>query len=133
MVEDRRRRVDPRASLPSPTRAGAGRGAGRRDDVPRGGEAWQCDFPAATGSSWKERRSRLRSGALRSPAFGTTAQPSGRTGMKALALVDAPDHVCCRYRIRAFGPALDEAGWSLTIRGLAPGAWRRWSQLARGD
>ena len=24
--------------------------------------------------------------------------------MKALALVDAPDHVCCRYRVRAFAP-----------------------------
>src|SRR5947209_4161568 len=53
--------------------------------------------------------------------------------MKALALVDAPDHVCCRYRVRAFEPALNDAGWSLTMRGLARGAWRRWSQLARAD
>jgi glycosyltransferase involved in cell wall biosynthesis len=51
--------------------------------------------------------------------------------MKALALVDAPDHVCCRYRIRAFEPALDHAGWSLTTEGLARGAPSRWSQLGR--
>ena len=36
--------------------------------------------------------------------------------MKLLALVESPDHVCCRYRIRAFAPALDDAGWSLTCR-----------------
>ena len=44
--------------------------------------------------------------------------------MKALALVDAPDHVCCRYRIRAFESALAEAGWSLTLERLRPGAVR---------
>jgi glycosyltransferase involved in cell wall biosynthesis len=52
-------------------------------------------------------------------------------GMKALALVDAPDHVCCRYRIAAFEPALKDAGWSLTIQGLARGGLGRWLQLAR--
>jgi glycosyltransferase involved in cell wall biosynthesis len=50
--------------------------------------------------------------------------------MKTLALVDAPDHVCCRYRIQAFEPALAAAGGSLTVRGLARGACRRWLQLA---
>ncbi|WP_406695469.1 glycosyltransferase family 4 protein [Singulisphaera sp. Ch08] len=50
--------------------------------------------------------------------------------MKALALVDAPEHVCCRYRLRAFEPALAEAGWSLTLRSLARGAFRRWFQFA---
>ena len=29
--------------------------------------------------------------------------------MKLLALVEAPDHVCCRYRVRAFEPALAAA------------------------
>ena len=38
--------------------------------------------------------------------------------MNLLALVESPDHVCCRYRIRAFAPALQEAGWSLTCEGL---------------
>lgn len=51
--------------------------------------------------------------------------------MKALALVDAPDHVCCRYRIRTFGPALEAAGWSLRIEGLARGPVARAAQLAR--
>ena len=37
-------------------------------------------------------------------------------GMRLLALVDSPDHVCCRYRIRAFEPALMRAGWSLTCQ-----------------
>jgi glycosyltransferase involved in cell wall biosynthesis len=51
--------------------------------------------------------------------------------MKVLALVDAPDHVCCRYRLRAFEPALTDAGWSLTLRALARGALRRWFQFAQ--
>jgi glycosyltransferase involved in cell wall biosynthesis len=50
--------------------------------------------------------------------------------MKALALVVAPDHVCCRYRIRAFEPALKEAGWSLTLQSLAPGVCGRLAQLS---
>jgi glycosyltransferase involved in cell wall biosynthesis len=51
--------------------------------------------------------------------------------MKALALVDAPDHVCCRYRVRAFEPALAASGISLAIRGLARRAWGRVAQLHR--
>lgn len=51
--------------------------------------------------------------------------------MKALALVDAPEHVCCRYRIRAFAAALDAAGWSLTIEGLARSAVGRVAQFHR--
>ena len=50
--------------------------------------------------------------------------------MKALALVDAPDHVCCRYRIRAFEPALDRAGWSLTTSG-SPAACSAGSRSSR--
>ena len=38
--------------------------------------------------------------------------------MKLLALVESPDHVCCRYRIRAFAPALNDAGWSVDLRRL---------------
>ena len=51
--------------------------------------------------------------------------------MKALALVDAPDHVCCRYRIRAFEPALVRSGWSLCIRSIERGTFGRWLQFAR--
>jgi len=53
--------------------------------------------------------------------------------MKLLALVDSPDHVCCRYRIRAFAPALLESGWSLTCEGLDRGAFVRSFQLHRAD
>ncbi len=41
--------------------------------------------------------------------------------MKLLALVESPDHVCCRYRIRAFAPALDDAGWSVSYQGFDRG------------
>ncbi len=51
--------------------------------------------------------------------------------MKALALVDAPDHVCCRYRIQAFEPALTLAGWSIDYLGLAHGVVRRVAQFTR--
>lgn len=51
--------------------------------------------------------------------------------MKALALVDAPDHVCCRYRVKAFAPALDRVGCSLTVEGIAHGWLARWSQFRR--
>ncbi len=51
--------------------------------------------------------------------------------MKALALVDAPDHVCCRYRVRAFEPALTRAGWSFDVVALARGVGGRLAQLAR--
>jgi glycosyltransferase involved in cell wall biosynthesis len=53
--------------------------------------------------------------------------------MKLLALVDSPDHVCCRYRIRAFAPALAASGWSLTCEGLERGALLRPFQLRRAS
>ena len=51
--------------------------------------------------------------------------------MNLLALVETPDHVCCRYRIRAFAPALREAGWSLTCEGLERNPLARTFQLRR--
>lgn len=53
--------------------------------------------------------------------------------MRALALVDAPDHVCCRYRIGAFEPALAAAGWSLTVEALSSGPLSRPRQLLRAS
>jgi len=50
--------------------------------------------------------------------------------MKLLALVDSPDHVCCRYRIRAFTPALNRAGWELILQPLARGPLQRVRQLS---
>lgn len=49
--------------------------------------------------------------------------------MKALALVDSPEHVCCRYRIRAFTPALRRAGWALEYASIARGPIARVRQL----
>jgi glycosyltransferase involved in cell wall biosynthesis len=51
--------------------------------------------------------------------------------MKAIALVEAQDHVCCRYRVRAFEAALAAAGWSLRIEALAPGLVGRIRQFRR--
>jgi glycosyltransferase involved in cell wall biosynthesis len=51
--------------------------------------------------------------------------------MNLLALVESPEHVCCRYRIRAFAPALKQAGWSLTCAGLEGGTIARVLQLRR--
>lgn len=51
--------------------------------------------------------------------------------MKSLALVEAPDHVCLRYRIRAFEPSLLAAGGSLTIQGLERGSIARLVQFRR--
>lgn len=53
--------------------------------------------------------------------------------MKLLALVESPDHVCCRYRIRAFAPALERAGCSLTCEGLERGVVARCVQLGRAS
>jgi glycosyltransferase involved in cell wall biosynthesis len=50
--------------------------------------------------------------------------------MNLLALVESPDHVCCRYRIRAFAPALERAGCSLTCEGLKRRVVARSLQLA---
>jgi glycosyltransferase involved in cell wall biosynthesis len=52
-------------------------------------------------------------------------------GMKLLALVESTNHVCCRYRIRAFESALNDAGWSLTCEGLDRGSLLRPFQFRR--
>jgi glycosyltransferase involved in cell wall biosynthesis len=43
-----------------------------------------------------------------------------------IALVESPDHVCCRYRLAAFQPFLAKAGHSLEMQRL-PRRW--WSRL----
>jgi glycosyltransferase involved in cell wall biosynthesis len=52
-------------------------------------------------------------------------------GMQALALTEATDHVCGRYRVRAFAPSLAEAGCSLTIEGIERGMLGRLRQIDR--
>jgi glycosyltransferase involved in cell wall biosynthesis len=51
--------------------------------------------------------------------------------MNAIALVEAPDHVCCRYRIRAFGPAFRAHGGSLQIEVIPRGGIARVRQFWR--
>jgi glycosyltransferase involved in cell wall biosynthesis len=53
--------------------------------------------------------------------------------MRLLALVDSPNHVCCRYRIRAFEPALRKAGWSLCCQALKHGFLARAVQLTQAS
>ena len=43
--------------------------------------------------------------------------------MKLLALVESPDHVCCRYRIRAFAPALQKRVGRSHARGWIEGTF----------
>jgi glycosyltransferase involved in cell wall biosynthesis len=45
--------------------------------------------------------------------------------MQAIALIEGPDHVSARYRIRAFAPALTEAGCSLALQPIPRGALDR--------
>jgi glycosyltransferase involved in cell wall biosynthesis len=55
--------------------------------------------------------------------------------VRIVALVEGPDHVCCRYRLRAFAPALTARGHSLDLvawpRGFA--RWRLPDQIAAAD
>ena len=45
--------------------------------------------------------------------------------MHLTALVDSPDHVCCRYRLAAFRPFLERAGHSLELFRLPRRWWGR--------
>ena len=49
--------------------------------------------------------------------------------MNVLALVEAPTHVCCRYRIQAFAPALLRAGSQLDLKPIARGLASRLAQI----
>jgi len=53
--------------------------------------------------------------------------------MNLLALVESPDHVCCRYRIRAFAPALEDVGWSVAYERLDQRSLLRSIQLRRAS
>jgi glycosyltransferase involved in cell wall biosynthesis len=41
------------------------------------------------------------------------------------ALVESPDHVCCRYRLAAYRPFLEHSGHSLDLLPLPRGGWAR--------
>jgi glycosyltransferase involved in cell wall biosynthesis len=46
------------------------------------------------------------------------------------ALVTTPEDVCCRYRVAAFRPLLEQAGWHLSVRPL-PRSWWAWASLGK--
>ncbi|HXG11809.1 MAG TPA: glycosyltransferase family 4 protein [Gemmataceae bacterium] len=50
--------------------------------------------------------------------------------MHLTALVERPDHVCCRYRLAAFRPSLERAGHRLEFRPWPRSCWSR-LRLAR--
>ena len=50
--------------------------------------------------------------------------------MRLTALVDSPGHVCCRYRLAALRPYLEESGHSLALRSLPRHFWQ-WFRLGR--
>jgi glycosyltransferase involved in cell wall biosynthesis len=45
--------------------------------------------------------------------------------MHLSALVDNPHHVCCRYRLRAFQPHLEQAGHNISLHSLPRRWWQR--------
>jgi hypothetical protein len=56
--------------------------------------------------------------------------------MKAIALIEAPNHVCARYRIAAFAPALRDAGCDVTFATIPRDGLGRlllFSKLAKFD
>ncbi|MFN4258802.1 MAG: glycosyltransferase [Gemmataceae bacterium] len=50
--------------------------------------------------------------------------------MRLTALVDSPDHVCCRYRLRAFASAWAAAGYTLELL-PRPASWWDWCRFLR--
>jgi glycosyltransferase involved in cell wall biosynthesis len=48
--------------------------------------------------------------------------------MHLIALVEALDHVCCRYRLAAFQPFLEQAGHRLKLHPF-PRSWWSWLQI----
>lgn len=53
--------------------------------------------------------------------------------MNVLALVDHPNHVCCRYRIAPFAAALAARGWTLRLQSLSGDTWSRREQLRAAE
>ena len=50
--------------------------------------------------------------------------------MRAVGLVEKPDHVCCRYRLRAYVPELRARGWHVDLRPLMSSLLERFYTLS---
>jgi glycosyltransferase involved in cell wall biosynthesis len=56
--------------------------------------------------------------------------------VRLFALVESPEHVCCRYRVEAFRPALEQEGHALELLAWPRSWWGRWQlpgDLRRAD
>src|SRR6185312_9735097 len=54
------------------------------------------------------------------------SETKGQGGpMHWIALVDHPEHVCCRYRLAAFRPVLEQAGHTLELLTIPCHWWSR--------
>jgi glycosyltransferase involved in cell wall biosynthesis len=51
--------------------------------------------------------------------------------VRLIALVDSPQHVCCRYRLSAFRPWLEQSGRCLELLSLPRRWWSRWLLFRR--
>src|SRR5438445_234290 len=60
-----------------------------------------------------------------------TLHGHGGPRVRLTALVDGLDHVCCRYRLAAFRPYLEQVGHRLDLRPW-PRRWCSWLRLDRG-
>jgi glycosyltransferase involved in cell wall biosynthesis len=50
--------------------------------------------------------------------------------VRLIALVQSPDHVCCRYRLAAFRPFFEQQGHTLELRSF-PRRWWQWFRMGR--
>jgi glycosyltransferase involved in cell wall biosynthesis len=56
--------------------------------------------------------------------------------VRIIGLVEDPEHVCCRYRLRAFQAHLEAAGHELKVRSIPRHGWSRlrlWRSLRQAD
>jgi len=62
------------------------------------------------------------------PATDAIGERPGPTGcdMRLIGLVEDEEHVCCRYRLRAFQSYWAAAGYALQLQRLPKGWWGRW-------
>lgn len=68
---------------------------------------------------------------FRALVLGRSARRLQRFPMKLLALTEGSDHVCHRYRVAAFAPALAARGWSVEAWPLSRNSLARAWQLQR--
>jgi glycosyltransferase involved in cell wall biosynthesis len=59
------------------------------------------------------------------PDVGSSSFIPHPSSFRVVALVESESHVCCRYRLAAFRPALAAVGYSLTLRPLPRSLWGR--------